>query len=355
MKKYFLFLIATGFIACQNQTSNDKAVKSDNQNVVANAADQKLYSDASAFFKPLPAFAASDENQIIPEKVALGKKLYYDNRLSKTGNNSCNSCHNLATYGVDNKPTSSGDAGKNGERNSPTVLNAALHTSQFWDGRAKNVEEQAGMPILNPVEMAMPTKVVLEKKLKAVKEYQDAFASAFPGEKDPVNYDNLQKAIGAFERTLLTPSSFDNFLKGDLTAMTAEEKTGLRTFIDAGCPACHNGEAIGGTMFQKFGIGVNYMTLTNSRKEDIGREKITKQEADKNVFKVPGLRNIAMTYPYFHDGSVNDLSQAVAIMGKAQLNKTLTVDEIQSIVTFLNALTGKVPQSALQNKDMAIR
>jgi cytochrome c peroxidase len=303
-----------------------------------------LLDKAKTTFKSLPATADNPENPITNEKVLLGQTLYFENRLSKDGNISCNSCHNLNTYGVDNKPTSPGDGGLLGGRNSPTVLNAAFHFTQFWDGRAKDVEEQAGGPILNPIEMSMPDQQFVIKRLSGIKGYQTLFAAAFPGEKQPINYGNIQKAIAAFERKLITPSRFDEYLNGNESALTDSEKQGLQTFLNAGCTACHSGIVMGGTMYQKFGLMGNYWDLTNSKKIDNGRFEVTKNEADKFLFKVPSLRNIEKTYPYFHDGSISDLNDAVRIMSKLQFNKDLTDQEVLEIVTFLKSLTGKVPQ-----------
>ena len=304
---------------------------------------------ASGIFQALPTVADSKENQVTPEKIALGKLLYYDTKLSMKGNNSCNSCHNLSTFGVDNKSFSVGDDGLNGGRNSPTVLNAALHATQFWDGRAKDVEEQAGMPIMNPVEMHMPSKALMEDRLKKDENYNKLFAAAFPNDKNAVNYGNLEKAIGAFERTLMTPSKFDEFIAGKANALSIEEKDGLSLFIKTGCTTCHAGIVLGGQMFQKFGLYGNYWDLTKSSKVDSGRITITKSASDLYVFKVPSLRNIEKTAPYFHDGSVASLQEAISIMVKAELNKTLTSDEVKSIELFLKTLTGKVPEDAMKN------
>ncbi|KAA9039586.1 cytochrome-c peroxidase [Ginsengibacter hankyongi] len=301
---------------------------------------------ARGFFKPLPLVADNIDNAVTVPKVQLGKVLYYDTRLSRTGNNSCNSCHNLQTFGVDNKATSTGDAGKQGNRNSPTVFNAALQNMQFWDGRAKDLEEQAGMPILNPVEMAIPHKGFLVDRLNKIQLYQEMFKAAFPGEAKPVTYENLQKAIGAFERTLLAPSRFDKYMQGDVNAITPTEKEGLKVFIASGCATCHNGVGVGGSSLQRFGLVTDYRTLTNSKVDDEGRKAVTKNDADKDVFKVPELRNAAGTYPYFHDGSIASLDSAVKIMGKAQLNKTLSNNEIKEIVAFLNSLSGDVNPDA---------
>ncbi|MEY4667737.1 MAG: hypothetical protein RL518_436 [Pseudomonadota bacterium] len=286
-----------------------------------------------AAFAPLPEVASSAQNPITPEKVALGKKLYLDTRLSKDETLSCNSCHNLKTFGVDNEPTSPGHKGQRGGRNSPTSFNAALHTSQFWDGRAETVEKQALGPILNPIEMAMPSEAVVIERLKKDKNYPQEFAAAFPGEKEPISYANVVNAIGAFERTLITPSRFDAFLKGDDNALTAEEKKGAQAFVQTGCVACHNGATLGGMMFQKLGLVKPYPT------KDMGRFEVTKNEADKMMFKVPSLRNVAKTGPYFHDGSVKTLEEAVSQMAEYQLGKQLTPEQVKEIVTFLNTLT----------------
>ncbi|HEY5370820.1 MAG TPA: cytochrome-c peroxidase [Hanamia sp.] len=335
--------IMVAIFSC-NESSNKKiketAVTNNTQ------ANDSLLNEARNFFKPLPSVADNKNNEVTEPKVKLGKLLYYDTRLSRTGNNSCNSCHNLANYGVDNKITSTGDAGKQGSRNSPTVFNAALHNMQFWDGRAKDVEEQAGMPILNSVEMAIPHKGFLIDRLSTTKPYPEMFKEAFPEETKPLTYDNLQKAIAAFERTLLTPSRFDKFMQGDLNAITPEEKEGLKVFIASGCVSCHNGVGIGGGAMQKFGIVTDYRTLTKSTVNDEGRKTVTKNTSDKDVFKVPGLRNVAGTFPYFHDGSIANLDSAVKIMGKAQLNKTFSVEEEKQIVAFLNSLTGDVNPDA---------
>ena len=293
--------------------------------------------------KRLPYQAINPENEATDEKIKLGHALYFENELSLEGNNSCNSCHDLAAFGVDNLPTSPGDAGETGDRNSPTVLNAALHSSQFWDGRAKDLEEQAGMPIMNPVEMAIPSEQFLVDRLTTNEYYQELFKKAFPNEENPISYTNLRKAIAVFERQLLTPSRYDAYLKGDVNALSVQEKKGLMSFASVGCMTCHNGALLGGTMLQKFGVHKDYWTLTGSKHIDLGKASQTGEEYDKYVFKVPSLRNIAKTAPYFHDGSVKDLSEAVKIMADAQLNYKLSEDELSNIVAFLGALTGEVP------------
>lgn len=311
-----------------------------------------LLEKAKTTFSPLADVAENLENPITKEKILLGQTLYFDKRLSKDETVSCNSCHDLQTYGVDNDPTSTGVGGQLGGRNSPTVLNAAFHFTQFWDGRAKDVEEQAGGPILNPIEMAMPDQEAVINRLKAIKGYQDMFKAAFPGEDQPVNYVNLQKSIGAFERKLITPSRFDEYLMGYEEALTAEEKKGLQTFMDVGCTACHSGTVLGGQMYQKFGLMGNYWDFTKSEKVDNGRFLVTNNEADKMLFKVPSLRNIEKTHPFFHDGSITDLGEAVKIIAKLQLNKDLTKQEVSEIVTFLKTLTGTVPAELAKAPEM---
>lgn len=300
---------------------------------------------ASSMFGVLPTEAKNPDNPLNDNKIALGKMLYFDTRLSNEGNISCNSCHDLATFGVDNKPTSPGDTGEFGERNSPTVYNAALQFTQFWDGRAKDVEEQAIGPILNPIEHAMPHEQSVIDRLGEVAEYVKLFKDAFPGEKQPLTYKNVGNAIGAFERTLLFPSRFDRFLTQESNSylLTAKEAQGLRDFQEAGCVTCHSGNMLGGNMYQKFGLYGNYWDFTGSKKHDEGRKDVTGKDADKYLFKVPTLRNIAKTAPYFHDGSVAKLDDAVKIMAKLQSNKDITDEQASNISAFLGTLTSKIP------------
>ena len=298
---------------------------------------------AQNFFGTLPDQADNAENEITPEKVALGKALYYDVRLSKDNTISCNSCHNLDTYGVDNLSFSPGNDGGLGGRNSPTTLNAALHMSQFWDGREPDVEAQAGGPVLNPVEMAMTSEEEVVERLSNIDEYIDMFDAAFSEDVDAITYDNMKKAIGAFERKLITKSRFDDFVGGNGAALTDDEVEGMETFIATGCITCHSSPTFGGNMYQKFGVYADYWTLTGSEKHDEGRFEVTQKEADKYMFKSPSLLNVEKTAPYFHDGSVATLSESIKIMAKLQLNKDLTDTEIAQIELFLNTLTGEVP------------
>ncbi len=308
----------------------------------AAAAEPSLAEQAKAIFKPLPAQLTADDNPITQAKVELGRQLFFETRLSKGQAVSCNSCHDLGRYGVDGERFSTGQRGQKGGRNAPTVYNAAHHVAQFWDGRAKSVEEQAKGPVLNPVEMAMKDPAAVDTVLRSIPGYAPLFAKAFPGEKDPVGFDNAAKAIGAFERTLVTPSRFDRFLAGDEKALTEPEQKGLETFISAGCVTCHNGEGVGGGSFMKLGLARPVEGL-----KDNGRFDVTHDEADRFVFRVPSLRNVEKTGPYLHDGSLGTLKETVGFMSLHQLGRPLTVDQTQSIVTFLGALTGPLPPKAL--------
>jgi cytochrome c peroxidase len=298
-------------------------------------------------FEPLPEMVPASYGPPSEELIALGRMLYYDPRLSKSQQISCNTCHDLSKYGVDNEPTSDGHKGQRGDRNSPTVYNAAAQFAQFWDGRAADVEEQAKGPVMNPVEMAMPSDKLVIAVLKSIPEYVDAFRRAFPKDKDPVNLDTMARAIGAFERRLLTPARWDSFLKGDAQALTSAEKAGLNVFLDAGCQVCHSGALLGGNMYQKLGLMKPYPDQS-----DPGRYRVTRNEADRMVFKVPPLRNVEKTAPYFHNGKVATLEQAVQEMTDYQLGKTLSRKEIEAIITFLRSLTGEIPFDYIRQPEL---
>jgi cytochrome c peroxidase len=294
-------------------------------------------------FKALPAVMDSASNPITDDKVNLGRMLYYDARLSRGQDVSCNTCHALDKYGVDDEALSTGFKGQKGTRNAPSVYNAAGHFVQFWDGRAPNVEEQAKGPILNPVEMAMTDQKRVVEVLRSMPEYVEAFKKAFPDKKDPLTFDDAAQAIGAFERKLVTSSRWDKFLGGDQAAFTNQEKAGLNAFLDAGCQACHNGAFLGGSVFQKLGAVKPYPDT-----KDLGRFDVTNQDADKQVFKVPSLRNVEKTAPYFHDGSVKTLEEAVANMANYQLGRSLSPAEVTSIISFLKTLTGDLPSEYIK-------
>ncbi len=301
--------------------------------------EQRLLEQASVFFRPMPDNAFVDGERASDELIELGKMLYYEPRLSRSGLISCHTCHNFGLAGVDNLPVSVGHLWRKGPRNSPTVLNAALHSSQFHDGREPDVESQALMPILDSVEMASSEEHVIEV-LTSIPEYAEKFKNAFPGESDPVKYENVGIAIGAFERILLTYSRFDSFIKGDLNALTNQEMEGLETFMRVGCITCHVRETIGGQTFAKF---ITPAELSGDTEPDLGRFDVTGREEDKHFFKVPSLLNVVETYPYFHDGSEWSLSNSIREVAMSQLDTELTEPELESLVSFMHALSGEVP------------
>jgi len=301
---------------------------------------------ARELFKPIPAKAPElAGNPATAEKIALGRMLYFDPRLSVTHSISCASCHNIGLGGADNSPTSAGFHGTRGARNAPTVFNSVFNFAQFWDGRAKDLDEQAGGPMVNPVEMASPAQHVPEQ-LAALPAYRSEFARAFPGDANPVSLANAQKAIAVFEATLLTPNSrFDRFLRGDPAALDATQKAGLTLFMEKGCSSCHSGVNLGGTMYAKFGL-VAAPDAKYRPAGDKGRGGVTGVASDDYFFKVPTLRNIALTAPYFHTGSERDLAKVVDVMARTQMGQTLSKAEIGQIVALLNALTGDQPNIA---------
>lgn len=316
--------------------------------VAAPAAKATASAEASTEFNPrlLRRFAPLRERMdaasgpASDELVALGRALYFDKRLSRNRDVSCNSCHKLDAYGVDGESTSPGDEGQRGGRNSPTVYNSAGYFAQFWDGRSPDVEQQAKGPILNPIEMAMPNEKAVVSRLQTIPGYVRAFERAFPKESSPVTYDNVGRAIGAFERGLTTPSRWDKYLRGDKAALDAAEVEGLKVFTNVGCMVCHTGELLGGNSYQRAGAVEPWPNQT-----DEGRAGVTKNAADRMMFKVPTLRNIAKTAPYFHDGSAKTLDVAVRMMGKHQLGLELEDGEVRSIVTWLGSLTGELPMA----------
>ena len=293
------------------------------------------------------------DNPITPEKVELGKQLYFDGRLSKDGTVSCNSCHNLAAAGADNKPVSTGVGGTPGTRNSPTVWNAAFHNAQFWDGRAPSLEEQAKGPLVNPVEMAMPNLDAVTARVKAIPGYVTQFDKVFG--KNSVNIDNIAKAIATYERTLISGNSkFDNFRFLDKNALSQAEFDGFQVFRQqAGCVECHMGPDFAGPpplargqgFYQKFPrFPDNALVAKYKLLEDGGRYNATKQESDRHVYRVPTLRNVKETAPYFHNGLVPTLDEAVRLCGKGGNNLDLTESQVKPIVAFLGTLSGKFPE-----------
>jgi len=302
----------------------------------------KLLDDARALFQPIAA-APAPKDALQAARVELGQRLFFENRVSMDGNVSCSHCHLPDRQATDGLPKAIGVFGKENPRNAPSIFHAALNFKQHWRGDRESLEDQAEKSLLGPASFGNPDQATAMGKLKAIPAYPAAFAKAFPDDKEPINSKNWGVAVAAFERTLLTPSRFDAFLSGDATALSPQEQAGLRKFIDTGCAGCHNGPGLGGNSFQKFGVVEEYWKETGAKSPDKGRADVTKNDADLYVFKVASLRNAAKTAPYFHDGSVEDLANAVKIMGKTQLGKALTDQEAAEIVAFLGALTGRVP------------
>ena len=328
----------------------------------ARAADP-LRDQAKALFEAIPETPPALPGELAtPEKLALGKMLYFDPRISESHDISCSTCHNIGMGGVDGRSSSIGHNGQLGGRKVPTVLNAVFNKTQFWDGRVTGLKEQVvnsvmafpgallktgGGPIIANPEAMNITKRHAVEQLKGIPGYVDAFKKAFPAESDPIVYDNIGRAVAVFEASLITPGApFDRWLNGDDQALSEDQKQGLKIFVDKGCATCHNGINIGGGMLARFGAaqnpGVEFLPP-----EDWGRFAITKSIGDKYVFKVPGLRNVELTAPYFHSGHSWDLHQAVAVMGASQLGQKLTDGEIDKIVDFLKSLTGRQPEVVL--------
>jgi cytochrome c peroxidase len=299
------------------------------------------YAPAIALAANEPIRPIEDAKPKNPDMVELGKMLFFDPRLSMSGFISCNSCHNLSLGGTDNLQTSIGHNWQQGPINSPTVLNSSMNLAQFWDGRAKDLKEQAGGPIANPKEMAFTHELAVDV-LRSIPQYRARFQQLFGADK--IDIGMVTAAIAAFEETLVTPDSrFDKWLKGDKQALNQTELEGYKLFKESGCTSCHNGATIGGSSFQKFGIYESYKTANKAE----GRSAVTGRDADRFKFKVPNLRNVELTYPYFHDGAAETLEDAVDTMGRLQLGRKFTKEENARIVAFLKSLTGKQPEFTL--------
>ena len=331
---------------CKSRESASYAAASAIASAAPPPEDVVIPESTLEIFTPLPDRFENTENPITEEKVTLGRMLFFETRLSKNQDISCNSCHDLATFGVDGKAVSTGHRGQQGSRSAPTVYNTGAHLAQFWDGRARNLEAQAKGPILNPIEMAMGNEKKVLAVIASIPGYVEAFQRAFPGQKAPITYDNVGNAIGAFERKLVTPSRFDKFLRGDKTAITNLEKTGVLAFVSVGCPTCHNGPALGGQSFQKLGVMKPFET------KDLGRFDVTKAEADRHVFRVPSLRNIEKTAPYLHDGTKTSLEEMVRLMANHQLGKQPNDADVAAIVAFLKSLTGEPPAEYITKPEL---
>ena len=329
-----------GASACQTRqdAQNKTSTAGGEVQMLPDVGNATLTRGDLAYFAPLPARMDLPGEPPSQARIDLGRMLFYEPVLSEGHDVSCNSCHALNAFGADGRRVSFGHKGQEGSHNAPTVYNAAGQIAQFWDGRAPSVEEQAKGPILNPAEMGMPNPEAVLDHMKSSAKYRAAFAAAFPGKSDPINYDNVGRAIGAFERGLVTPSRWDAFLKGDTSALTAQEKRGAKTFVTAGCTTCHSGAAVGGQMFQKVGL-VHPWPL----KPDSGRFLVTKNPADLYVLKVPALRDVEKTGPYFSFGEVASLDSAITMMGHYQLGRALSATQVQDIHAWLRTLTGEIP------------
>lgn len=349
-----LVTVTVAYQGCSNKSNSSGQSVEERINKLPKAESDAIKS-ARQVLKVIPDTLSSENNELNAAKINLGKMLYYDTRLSRSNTISCNSCHNLATYGVDNNKTSMGHGWQLGPRNAPTVLNAANQIAQFWDGRSPSVEDQATGPVGNPIEMggAMPDKtdsqgghLLAVERVASIEKYQQLFAEAFGQQNSDVTLTNIGKSIGAFERLLCTPAPIDRYLQGYPDALTDQQKRGLKTFMEVGCTTCHSGTHIGGNLYQKFGL-VNgpYWKYTGTEEKDTGRYAVTNKDNDKQVFKVPTLRNIVHTYPYFHDGSVWQLDEAIRIMATTQLGVELSDKQVDNLMAFLESLTGTVDTS----------
>jgi len=307
----------------------------------AQAAPGVPESKKTALIRPIP-----DSLNVDPEKAALGERLYHDTRLSGDNTISCASCHDLAKGGTDQQVVSDGIRGQMGGINSPTTFNAAFNFAQFWDGRAATLEAQADGPPNNPVEMGSNWTPITEKLVKD-KAFVKEFTAAYP---EGVNKTTVTHAIAEYERTLLTPNSrFDKYLRGDATALAADEKHGYEVFVETGCATCHVGELLGGKSYEVMGSRADYFGARGDKLTDAdnGRYNVTKDEKDRHAFKVPTLRNVARTFPYFHDGSKNTLREAVDAMALYQAGGPLAEKDAQDVVKFLETLTGEYEGKAL--------
>lgn len=298
-----------------------------------------MLSAASYAQEPIQPLPFPDTLKLNQEKVMLGERLFHDPRLSKDNSVSCSTCHDLTTGGTDHGPVSIGIHGQKGEIRAPSVYNSSFNFRQFWNGRAATLQEQAQGPVANPKEMGADWNEIV-KKLKQDPSYVKQFKKIYGQD---ITVENVTDAIAEFEHSLITPSRFDDYLRGDQTAITPQEKRGYELFKSYGCTACHNGINVGGNTYQKMGLVRDYFKErgTPETPADLGRFAITNNDSDKHVFKVPTLRNVALVYPYFHDGSVKTLNDAIYKMGKYQLGKEIPPKDVEDIAAFLNSLTGK--------------
>jgi len=327
--------------------------------VIAADTEGQLLERARQIFRPLPHTVHVDDYPHSAARVELGRKLFFETRVAVDGRTGCVSCHNPAFHGADSLPLSVGVNGQRLPRNAPTVFNTPLLVAQHYGGNRVSVEEQAMKALTSPLAYGNKSFEEAEARMRALG-YQNLFDEAFPNEKDAVNAENWATAIGAYERTLLTPAPFDRYLKGDTRAISADAKAGLDKFMSYGCAGCHNGSTVGGQSFQKFGLTEEYWKATGSvempqlQGRDKGKFHDTGKEEDMWVFKVPQLRNVAMTPPYFHDGSVATLNDAVRVMARVQLGRQLNDEDVKQIVAFLGTLTGEVPKQFAQAPQLPV-
>jgi cytochrome c peroxidase len=337
MRLRILTAFAAAGVACgrgaERRTASDTLIVRGGEVVTRPLSKGEL-----ARFAVLPTVMAPPQMERTAAQIDLGRVLFYETRLSNGHDVSCNTCHALNGYGADGRKVSFGDVGHAGDRNAPSVYNAAGQVAQFWDGRAPTVEEQAKGPILNSGEMAMPNAEAVLAHMRESAAYRAAFSAAFPNDRTPITYDNVGRAIGAFERGLVTPSRWDRYLAGDTAALSATEQRGLAAFVRLGCVSCHAGPYVGGQIYAKLGAVKRWPTATDS-----GRYTVTRNAADLFVFKVPSLRNVTKTGPYFHDGSVASLDSAIRLMARHQLGLELSDAQVSDIHSWLNALTGELP------------
>jgi cytochrome c peroxidase len=307
------------------------------------ADDAIVLKQAQDIFQRLPKDMGTPEFPLTKERVHLGRLLFFDPRPSVDANVACATCHQPSQYGSDALPKSIGVRQRVLDRNAPTVLNSALNFVNNWRGDRENVEDQAIRALTSPNSSGQPDERAVIDRLQRIPGYQALFEAAFPGDPHPITVNNAGKAIGAYERTLMTPSPFDDYLAGNVNALSPNARAGLEKFINTGCVACHNGVGVGGGTYQKFGVVEDYWAATGSRAVDAGRADVTKDPADQYVFRVASLRNVARTAPYFHDGSVATLPDAVVAMGRVQLGVKLAGADVRDIVAFLESLTGELP------------
>ena len=337
-------LIISFLISCQDTKTKEEKLPYE--------LEQSILKMSKSYFTPLPDI---DLNNISPENkkmIELGKKLFYDKRLSGAQTLNCASCHDITKYGAGNVAISPGDRDQLGLRNPPSILNAFLQYSLNWDTKYKTVEDQVVWPIFGKTEMNMSDTLELLNRLSSDPHYMNTFSEVFPDAIPAISIKTIGQALGSFERTLVSPSRFDDYLKGDLKALSSKEKLGIKSFMDNGCVPCHSTSLVGGGMSQKFALFGYYWDFTNSNHRDKGRYELTKKSEDEYIFKVPQLRNVEKTYPYFHDGSVETLEEAIRIMGMTESNRQLNEVDVENIAAFLRSLTGKIPQHALEGNEV---